>query len=478
MSTLNSMKLNQSYSQLPASFYSLNNPKVFVNSEVLIFNDELVNKLGAEITASEIQKIVKGQYPGLNPLSQAYAGHQFGHFNILGDGRAHVLGEFTASNGLNYDLALKGSGRSIYSRGGDGLAAIGPMLREYLISEFMHAVGISTTRSLTVIKTNEPVLRESVLPGAVLFRIARSHLRVGTFQWAHHTENLINIKFLADFAIARHYPHLQTSENPYVDLFREVAYAQALLISNWMLIGFVHGVMNTDNMTISGETIDYGPCAFIDSYSPDACFSSIDRNGRYAYGNQPSIAQWNLTRFAETLLPLFDSSAEKSIEIAKAILSEYNSNFNKHYLDGLRKKLGWTTSQANDEALIGDFFRILQENNYDYTSSFFAISDEEVHENHHFSELQSWRIQWLNRLNLENTSLGQAKERMKIVNPRIIPRNHLVDEALNAATSGDLTLFNKLLTALQDPFEFQSQYLWARNPQNGHADTHKTFCGT
>jgi uncharacterized protein YdiU (UPF0061 family) len=415
-------------------------------------------------------------------VAQAYAGHQFGNYSPrLGDGRALLLGELRDAQGHRRDLALKGSGRTPFARGGDGRAAIGPMLREYLISEAMHALGVPTTRSLAVVATGEDVVREQLLPGAVLARVAASHLRVGTFQFASGivtaTGDRTPLRRLADHAIARHHPDAAAAANPYLALFERVVDVQAALVARWMLVGFVHGVMNTDNMTISGETIDYGPCAFMEAVDPRTVFSSIDHRGRYAYGNQPGIAQWDLARFAEALLPLIDGNRDAAVEALTAVLTSFADRYRRYSTAGMHAKLGITG--AIDETLVPDLLELLEAQHVDFTSFFRALSDAVRGDGAPVRALftdpaafTAWSARWA-------AVRSASAEEMDLVNPLYIPRNHLVEEALTAATGGDLGPFTRLLDVVARPFDARpGLQAYAVAAPTDFGTTYRTFCGT
>jgi uncharacterized protein YdiU (UPF0061 family) len=417
---------------------------------------------------------------GANPVAQAYSGHQFGNYSPrLGDGRALLLGELVGADGRVRDLHLKGSGRTPFARGGDGLAAVGPMLREYVISESMHALGIPTTRSLAVVTTGTEVWRETALPGAVLTRVASSHLRVGSFQYAAASGGVDLVRRLADHAISRHYPEAAAAEQPYLALYESVVAAQASLVAGWMLVGFIHGVMNTDNMTISGETIDYGPCAFMDAYDPATVYSSIDHAGRYAYANQPVIAQWNLARLAETLLALFADDQDRAIELAVAALGTFTSAYDASWSAGMRAKLG-LTSDADDEAvtsLARDLLAQLQQSRVDYTSFFrhlaaAARGDTEPARGL-FVDLAAFDV-WLARWR----GMTPDAEAMDRVNPIYVPRNHLVEEALAAATAGEQDPLNRLLSATTSPYDERPDLERFAAPAPEDFGPYQTFCGT
>ncbi|MBB6633029.1 protein adenylyltransferase SelO [Cohnella thailandensis] len=476
---------DNSYSRLPESFFTRIEPMPVSSPRLIVLNEPLAASLGlnAEALSSEDQVAVLAgnRIPeGSAPLAQAYGGHQFGHFNRLGDGRAILLGEQLTPSGGRFDIQLKGSGPTPYSRRGDGRAALGPMLREYIISEAMYALGIPTTRSLAVTSTGETIYRETSLPGAVLARVAASHLRVGTFQYMMAWGTAEDVRALADYAIERHYPEIADSEKRYLALLEEVVKRQAELIAQWQLVGFIHGVMNTDNMAISGETIDYGPCAFMDAYDPATVFSSIDTQGRYAYGNQPPIAGWNLARFAETLLPLLHEDEEQAVVIAEETLSIYPELYLKHFLSGMREKLGLFGEEEEDETLIKDLLGLMQEHQADYTNTFRALTLNE-RENSPLAgiaEFDAWHRRWEERRSRQSPSQEASYERMRSRNPAVVPRNHRVEEALEAAGQGDLSLMEKLLSVLQNPFAYTAeQEEYARLPEQPDLP-YQTFCGT
>ena len=448
---------------------------------LLILNDALATDLGLDpvrLASDEGVSILVGNTAprGAAPVALAYAGHQFGGYSPrLGDGRALLVGELVDRHGVRRDIHLKGSGRTPFARGGDGKAAVGPMLREYVISEAMHGLGIPTTRSLAVLATGEPVARETMLPGAVLTRVAASHLRVGTFQYAAATGGTDLVRRLADYAIARHYPEAAEAVNPYLALLESVARAQAELIAQWMLVGFVHGVMNTDNMTISGETIDYGPCAFLDRYDPATVFSSIDHAGRYAFGNQPHIGQWNLARLAETLLPLIDDDTDRAVETAMGALRAFATRYETAWLDGMRAKLGLRTAADGDLALVEQMLTLLHEDGLDFTMFFRSLSDVLRGR----QDPTPWAVAWRQRLADEGTSAEAAAVAMDTVNPVYIARNHLVEEALTRASEdGDLGPLRHLLEALARPFDERPGLEDVAHPPPANAGPYRTFCGT
>ena len=461
----------------------------FPDPKMVLLNERLATSLGldAEQLRKEGAEIFSGQSvpEGSTPLAQFYAGHQFGGFSPqLGDGRAMLLGEILDPQGQRHDIQLKGSGPTEFSRGGDGKASLGPMLREYVISEGMHALGIPTTRSLAVVSTGEPVYREEPLPGAVLARTAASHLRVGTFAFFASRQDIASTRKLVDYTIARHYPHLAKTPNPTVGLLNAVVDAQAELIAQWMMVGFIHGVMNTDNVTLSGETIDYGPCAFMDRYDPRTVYSSIDRQGRYAYGNQPGIGQWNLARFAETLLPLLDDNENAAMDHAKEALQAFGLRFESAWTRGMRAKLGIAEAQDDDELLAKDLLRIFEAQEADYTSAMRGLSsvargDAPLSALAEADAFQAWSTRWLARLEGEPGGRAAAADRMDAVNPVYIPRNHLVETALDAAVSGDLGPTHDLLDAITQPFEVRDGFgRFAEPAPEAFDDGFQTFCGT
>jgi protein adenylyltransferase len=452
---------------------------------LLALNEPLASELGLDPdwlrSPDGVRFLVGNLVPGgATPVAQAYSGHQFGSFTPrLGDGRALLLGELVAQDGHTRDLHLKGSGRTPFARGGDGLAAVGPMLREYVISEAMHALGIPTTRSLAVVATGRPVRREEVLPGAVLARVAGSHLRVGSFQYAAATGDLGLLRRLADHAIARHYPNAADAPNRYLGLFEAVVAAQASLVARWMLVGFVHGVMNTDNMTISGETIDYGPCAFLDAFDDTTVFSSIDTGGRYAYGNQPVAAEWNLARLAETLLPLFAEEENEAIALAMQALGRFREWYFEASSSGMRAKLGLphAVGQAEADALADELLGLLQSNHVDYTLFFRGLGSATRGDAEpvrglvlDLAAMDGWLERW--------RALGPDGEAMDRVNPAYIPRNHLVEEALQAAVGGDLEPLRQLLDAVTQPFDERPGLERYAAPAPEGFGSYVTFCGT
>ena len=458
---------------------------------LLLLNDALASELGLQAEALRtpygIDVLVGNVVPaGATPIAQAYSGHQFGGFNPrLGDGRALLIGEVTDARGRRGDLHLKGSGRTPFARGGDGKAAVGPMLREYIIGEAMHALAIPTTRALAVVATGEDIARDTVLPGAVLARVAASHLRVGSFQYAAASSDETLLRRLADYAIVRHYPQSTDADQPYLAFYAMVIEAQASLIAQWMLVGFVHGVMNTDNMTISGETIDYGPCAFMDVFDPATVFSSIDHGGRYAYANQPDIAQWNLARLGETLLPLIDIDIETAVAAASDALASFPDRYHGHWMRGMRAKLGLDDARPQDVDLINDLLTLLHEQHVDYTSCFRALSslvrgDIEPAERlfPDCSAFNTWSARWSARRHCTGCDPQSIAEAMDLVNPMYIPRNHVVEAALTAATAGDLTDVERLLDVVTRPFDERPGLASYAQPAPAGSGPYRTFCGT
>ncbi|HYP18150.1 MAG TPA: YdiU family protein, partial [Opitutus sp.] len=454
-------RLEHSYAQLPALFHTAVEPTPVREPRIVVLNRPLAAALGVDadaLASDEGAAIFAGNKlpPGASPLAQAYAGHQFGHFTGLGDGRAILLGEQITPRGERFDIQLKGPGPTPYSRRGDGRAALGPMLREYIVSEAMHALGIPTTRSLAVAATGEPVYRETVLPGAVLTRVAASHLRVGTFQWAAAHDDIEALRALLNYAVQRHYPEVAGADNVARALLEAVIERQAALIARWMLVGFVHGVMNTDNMAISGETIDYGPCAFMDAYDPTTVFSSIDRQGRYAYGNQPGIAQWNLTRLAEALLPLLDANEERGIAIATEALGGFATRFRDQWIGGMRRKLGLFNQEPEDAALIETLLTWMHNTHADYTNTFADLNGELPAEDARRGDdvFVRWHARWRDRLGRQPQSAVESEALRRQHCPAFIPRNHLVEAALAAAEQNDLGAMERLLDVLSAPYDY------------------------
>ncbi|MCP1143508.1 protein adenylyltransferase SelO [Lysinibacillus endophyticus] len=477
---------DNSYARLPNDFYAEIELNPVRAPKLVKLNKSLAKDLGLDVEELQSDKaiaILAGNTApeGSKPIAQAYAGHQFGHFTMLGDGRAVLLGEQITPKEERFDIQLKGSGRTPFSRGGDGRAALGPMLREYIISEAMHALGIPTTRSLAVVTTGESIIRETELPGAVLTRVASSHLRVGTFQYAANMGSFENLEVLAHYAIIRHYEFIPNSETRYLRLLEEVIKRQADLIAKWQLVGFIHGVMNTDNMTISGETIDYGPCAFMDTYDPKTVFSSIDRHGRYAYENQPVIGGWNLARFAESLIPLIHEDPEQGIELAQNEISKYMPLYEESYQEGMRSKLGLFNEEEQDKELINELLDLMHKHRADYTNTFRGLTIGDMTDTplSNKEEFKNWHEKWQARLSRQEQTKDEITQLMESWNPVVIPRNHRVEEALEAAVNGDYSVMEKLLKVLANPYDYTSElakeYCSLPAPSNL---PYRTFCGT
>jgi len=475
---------DNSYARLPKSFFTPLNPTPVTSPQLVILNCPLAESLGLDIQELQAEKgiaiLAGNRVPEeATPLAQAYAGHQFGHFTMLGDGRAHLLGEQITPSGKRFDIQLKGSGKTPYSRSGDGRASLGPMLREYIVSEAMYALGIPTTRSLAVITTGEPVFREKRLAGAVLTRVAASHLRVGTFEYVSQWGSVEELRALANYTLQRHFPDVE-AENFYL-LFEEVIRLQAELIARWQLSGFIHGVMNTDNMALSGETIDYGPCAFMDTYDPATVFSSIDSHGRYAYGNQPQIAVWNLARFAETLLPLLHTDGEEAVKLAGEALSGFNQLYRYNWFKGMRSKLGIFNEEEGDESLIENLLSMMQKYKADYTNTFRSLTIDQIQDTDLFDspEFKRWRKLWHARLDRQKESHSSSRELMRNSNPSIIPRNHRVEEALEAAEKhGNYNVMERLLDVLSNPYAYSNKQVEYSSPPPPSTQPYQTFCGT
>ncbi|NBV22184.1 MAG: YdiU family protein [Proteobacteria bacterium] len=471
---------DNSYARLPAPFHSRVNPTPVAEPGLVLFNRPLALSLGLDPAAFTGPHAAAGFtgnmiLDGAEPIAQAYAGHQFGNLARLGDGRAILLGEHLSPTGQRFDIQLKGSGPTPYSRRGDGRAALGPMLREYLISEAMHGFGIPTTRSLAVASTGEPVIREQTLPGAVLTRVAASHIRVGTFEYFAALGDTDSLRILADYTLRRHYPEAAASEHPLLAMLHGVVDRQASLIAHWMRVGFVHGVMNTDNMALSGETIDYGPCAFIDAYNPATVFSSIDYHGRYAFGQQPGIAGWNLARLAEALLPVLHANPETALAQANEALATFAERFQHHWILVMRSKLGLFTAGPEDAALAEELLRWMHQTRADYTYTFRNLAPDASSEDSGFT---AWQQRWAQRLSRQPQSREEVAQLMNTNNPAVIPRNHLVEAALAAATENNLTPLERLLTALADPYDETGQPPELLNPPPPGTPVCRTFCGT
>ncbi|MGC4071069.1 MAG: YdiU family protein [Nibricoccus sp.] len=494
-------QLEHSYAELPAVLHEAVGPTAVKEPRLVVLNKALAAELGLEaeaLSGPEGAGIFAGNRlpPGARPIAQAYAGHQYGHFTVLGDGRAILLGEQITPRGGRFDIQLKGPGPTPFSRRGDGRAALGPMLREYIISEAMHALGIPTTRSLAVATTGETVWRQTPLPGAVLTRVAASHIRVGTFQWAAAKRDEAALRALTDYTLRRHFPERVGAENPALALLTGVIERQALLIAQWMLVGFVHGVMNTDNMALSGETIDYGPCAFMDAYDLATVFSSIDRHGRYAYGNQPEIAQWNLTRLAEALLLILHKTEADAVELAKSALQEFGPKFHQHLLAGWRRKLGLFNAEVEDVVLIEELLAWMQTTKSDFTNTFAALAVDAAGKSENGAanlanagmempividaKFTEWRARWLERLRRQPETPAESAQLRQASCPAVIPRNHIVEAALGAAEKGNLAPMNRLLGVLAKPFEHGTQPVEFLEPAPmvAGSEPYQTFCGT
>ncbi len=474
---------DNSYSKLSKTFKEDIKPTPVHEPELVILNEELSKDLNLNFSGLDKKKLAEifsgNSLPdGTNSIAQAYAGHQFGHFTMLGDGRAVLLGEHIVNKKKRFDIQFKGSGRTSFSRGGDGRAALGPMLREYIISEAINALNIPTTRSLAVVKTGEKVVRENLLNGAILTRVASSHIRVGTFQYIAATQNLEDLNTLINYTIDRHYPEIQSSKNKALDLLSIVMEKQCQLVINWMRVGFIHGVMNTDNMAISGETIDYGPCAFMDQYDPKTVFSSIDKFGRYAFSNQPPITKWNLARFAECLIPLIDKDEDTAIKIATELIDNFQNIYEEKWLNMMRDKLGLFGEDKNDQRLINELLNWMKNNNADYTNTFCHLMgielENEIYKNDDF---KSWTNEWQKRIKLNNSS-DKHLELMKKTNPVVIPRNQKVEEALADADKGNLKTINKLLKVLSNPYSNQENIIEFQKAEPIGNEKYQTFCGT
>ena len=475
---------NNTYSKLSDSFKEKIKPIPVNSPELVILNESLASELNldfSKINKNELSKIFSGNSlpNGSNSIAQAYAGHQFGHFTMLGDGRAVLIGEHTTKSNKKYDIQFKGSGKTAFSRNGDGRAALGPMLREYIISEAMNALNIPTTRSLAVVKTGENIQRETVLQGAILTRVASSHIRVGTFQYIAARQKEDELKTLFNYTIDRHYPEIKNSNNQALDLLNLLIDRQCNLVVNWMRVGFIHGVMNTDNMTISGETIDYGPCAFMDTYDPKTVFSSIDQMGRYAYCNQPVITKWNLARFAECLIPLIDKDQDKAIQVATETIDSFEKKYEEKWMNMMRDKLGLFGLDNKDKFLILDLLTWMHEKKADYTNTFCHLMDFAPKKDELFADIDfvNWKKRWKERLSKNNVSPNKYLELMKNNNPLVIPRNHKVEEALEAAEKNDLKHFNQLIEILKNPYTKKNDIHDYQIPSNSD-EKYQTFCGT
>ena len=481
------MKLSNSYIGLPEEFYQQVNPTPVKNPSLLIFNDELANSLNIELTEDDKLNFFSGnKIPNDSiPVALNYSGHQFGNFvHQLGDGRAILLGEVRNKN-ESYDIQLKGSGQTKFSRQGDGRSALGPVLREYILSEAMYHLGIPTTRSLAAVATGEHVARDSFEPGGILTRVAKSHLRVGTFEYFASRQQWEDLKLLADFAIQKHFPEIRETDNHYLELLKKVASNQSILIANWMSVGFIHGVMNTDNFTISGETIDYGPCAFLDEYHPGKVFSSIDQSGRYAYGNQPSISSWNLASLAGCLIAFIDKDSDKANELATEVLENYSIDTNQRILDLMCMKIGLDGSKKNNQEILRNLLKLMMDNESDFTITFRSLSDILLNNSDNFlaqfhqkDEVSGWINNWKSALNLENKKVGEIILNLNNTNPMYIPRNHQVQKAIEESYLGNFKVLEEMLDVLKNPFqENVSLSHYSEAPSEQQRVT-QTFCGT
>ena len=476
---------DNSYINLPKEFYSHVNLKPVKSPKLAILNNNLASSLGLSLEFLKSPKgisILSGNTKADDGayISQAYAGHQFGHFTMLGDGRALLIGEQITPSNQRFDIQLKGSGRTPFSRGGDGRAVLGPMLREYIISEAMHGLKIPTTRSLSVISTGEDVYREKIKQGAILTRVASSHIRFGTFEFASYFLDKDKLKQLADYTIKRHFPFISDEQNKYVSLLEEVIKLQASLVAKWQCVGFIHGVLNTDNMSICGETIDYGPCAFMDTYDPKTVFSSIDTEGRYSYQNQVAMVSWNLCRFAETLLPLISDDEDMAIDIAQDCLAKFTDLAISNLILGMCSKIGIFEPDSNDESLLNGLLDMMKKYKEDYTNTFLALTFKDFPKSRMFvtDEFSVWYKKYQDRIKSQGKSKEEVFNLMKNSNPAVIPRNHRVEEALTASENGDFYVMNNLLKALANPFEhsdFQKEY---SKPAPKSQCDYKTYCGT
>ncbi len=475
---------DNSYSRLSDAFKEHIKPVAVKNPKLIIINESLAKELDLDLTKIKKDKLSSlftgNTLPeGSNTIAQAYAGHQFGHFTMLGDGRAILIGEHITNGNKRFDIQLKGSGKTSFSRNGDGRAALGPMLREYIISEAMHNLNIPSTRSLAVAKTGEKIMRDTLLDGAILTRVALSHIRVGTFQYISARDKKDELELLLNYVINRHYPKLVNSKNKAIDLLIDLMNKQTDLVVNWMRVGFIHGVMNTDNMSISGETIDYGPCAFMDTYDPKTVFSSIDHMGRYAYCNQPIITKWNLSRFAECLIPMIDENQKKAIEIATEIINTFEKNYEQKWLEMMRKKLGLLGNHSTDKTLILDLLTWMHQKKVDYTNTFCHLMKFKVQEEEDFQDrvFKDWKKRWNERLIINNSSNEKSIALMRTVNPLVIPRNDKVEETLDLANKNNFKMLFEFLEILKTPYIEKKNTHKYQIPNENNKE-YKTFCGT
>ena len=481
------MKLSNSYIGLPEEFYQLINPSPVKNPSLLAFNNDLANSLNIDLNDKEILKYFSGnEVPsGAVPIAMNYAGHQFGNFvHQLGDGRAVLLGEVNNKEG-SYDLQLKGSGQTMFSRQGDGRSALGPVIREYILSEAMHHLNIPTSRALAAVATGEHVARDTFEPGGILTRVAKSHLRVGTFEYFAARQQWQDVKLLADFAIQRHYPEIRESDNHYLELLKTVAERQSLLVSKWMSVGFIHGVMNTDNFSISGETIDYGPCAFLDEYHPGKVFSSIDQNGRYAFGNQPSIASWNLASLAGCLIAFIDKDSDKANVLATEVLDNFSVETNQRILNLMCEKIGITGSKKDNQTLLRRLLKIMMDNEADYTITFRhlpkTLSDDSGEFFMQFNEkhqIHEWLKDWKKVIKNENKDINSLQADLNEINPVYIPRNHQIQQVIDLAYQNDFSKMLEMIEVIKQPFEESEEYSSYTKAPREEQKVQRTFCGT
>ncbi len=485
---------DNSYACLPEGFFRACEPTPVIAPTLIRFNHALAEQLGYQGDTNQAEllaQIFSGNQllPGSRPIATAYAGHQFGGFNPrLGDGRAVLLGEVVAADGRRRDIQLKGAGRTPFSRGGDGRSPLGPVLREYLVSEAMHALGVPTTRALAAVTTGESVYRDKPLPGAILTRVAASHIRVGTFEFFAAQRDIDSLKTLADHVIARHFPDAMSSDQPYLALLKRVVQMQAELIARWMSLGFIHGVMNTDNVLVSGETIDYGPCAFMDSFHPETVFSSIDTGGRYAYRMQPAVGQWNMARFAETLLPLIAADQDQAVEQATAVIRDFLGIYDAAWLRAFRAKLGLREAHSEDRQLIEDLLDLMAQHSVDFTLLFRSLQDAVLAPQQAVQTLalfqgaavwQDWAVRWGLRLQLEQQTPEQIAACLRGINPAVIPRNHRIEQAIQAASEDqDFSDFRRLNRILSSPFVATDEDVQWMGPPQPSEKVCKTFCGT
>jgi len=492
LDTFEVVKFDNSFSRLPNKFYSNVNPTPVKNPNIIKLNESLASHLGMNLKSIDCHKYFSGNvlFNGSNPISMAYAGHQFGHWvSQLGDGRAILLGEVIDIQGDRRDIQLKGSGPTPFSRMGDGRAWLGPILREYIVSEAMEKLNIPTTRALSVVSTGEYIYREQEFPSAILTRVAHSHIRVGTFQYFAARQDWESLKILADYVIERHYPYCKDGKNSYLNLFKEIIKRQANLISKWMSVGFIHGVMNTDNTSIYGETIDYGPCAFLDGYNSNKVFSSIDQTGRYSYKNQPEIIRWNLACLASSLLPLIHDDEQQSIKLAQNAVDEFPDLYKAEWIKLFRNKLGLKTVKEMDEKLINNLLLIMENNETDFTLTFRGLCSLVMDNNENYFEkfksyfskpndINNWLGDWKSRLSFEKENKEDIFNFIKKINPAYIPRNHRIEEMINNALEGDFSLFNLLNEILSEPFDDQNRHIQYQNAPTLSQEVKQTFCGT